>query len=159
MARQRRPKPPDRPSSPRHRQRKQPSDQTSQEAKRRTLHDLSREFLTQEQMVQLAQDETSTLDARIVVLIRASLLDNFLENAIELNFVSINRTRFDAIFRNTNAPLSSFSAKIAVAHALGIFGDEFRSQLDRIKTIRNVFAHTMLPLSFDDDLVLDECMK
>jgi len=123
------------------------------------LGDLSREFLTLEQLIQLTETEYTTLDPRSVVLTRASLIDNLLERVLDLNFVTISRARFNSIFRDTGAPLSSFHAKIAVAHALGMFGDEFRSQIDRVRLIRNAFAHTMLPLSFDDELVAQECMK
>jgi hypothetical protein len=43
------------------------------------------------------------------------------------------------------------------AHAMGIIGNELNSQLDRFRSIRNAFAHAMLSVSFDDELIAAEC--
>jgi hypothetical protein len=43
------------------------------------------------------------------------------------------------------------------AHAMGIIGNELKSQLDRFRSIRNAFAHAMLSVSFDDELIAAEC--
>jgi hypothetical protein len=45
------------------------------------------------------------------------------------------------------------------AHAMGIIGNELKSQLDRFRSIRNAFAHAMLSVSFDDELIAAECRK
>lgn len=46
------------------------------------------------------------------------------------------------------APLSDFSSKIKMARALGIISKDEKSQIDCIRSIRNAFAHTMSPISF-----------
>jgi hypothetical protein len=46
-------------------------------------------------------------------------------------------------------PLSTFSAKIDVAHAFEIIGDDEVSDFHAIRNIRNAFAHTTVPLHFD----------
>ncbi len=153
MARSRPPKPADRPSTPRR--------ATAQNGKPRpkTLRDISYEWPTPQQFAQWVHQEYENVDARSLVLVRVALLDQLLERALDLSFVSISRKHFDAIFRSTNAPLSPISAKIAVAHALGLFGDEFRTYLDRIRIIRNAFAHSMVPISFEHELVISECLR
>jgi hypothetical protein len=61
--------------------------------------------------------------------------------------------------QSRNAPLSTFSAKINVAFALGIFGKETKKQLDRVRNVRNHFAHLKDKVTFEDVEVRDECMK
>lgn len=104
-------------------------------------------------------DELDEMNDRAAALILAALLDNFLEMAIEVNFVSLSYAQRAAIFRSSEAPMSSFSAKIAIAHALGVYGDEIKRQIDRVRTIRNAFAHAVLHISFDEPIVLEECKK
>ena len=99
------------------------------------------------------------MDGRAVALIASSVLDTVLESAIKFHFIELGKRRFNAIFRNPTAPLSTFSAKITIGHALGIYGDELRSQMDRIRAIRNAFAHAMLSISFDDPVVAAVCLK
>lgn len=82
-----------------------------------------------------------------------------LERAIDLNFLLLSRKKDNALFRDKGAPLSSFSAKIAVAHALGIFDDEYRDQLDRFRAIRNTFAHAIRPFDFNEPTIATECLK
>ena len=45
-------------------------------------------------------------------------------------------------------PLSSFSAKILMAYALGVINRRTRANLEHIKELRNAFAHASKPLSF-----------
>lgn len=99
------------------------------------------------------------MDDRASALILSALIDIFLKMAIELQFVSLAESYKNDLFRSANAPLSSFAAKTVVAHALGIFDDETKRQIDRIRTIRNAFAHSVLPIGFDEPLVEGECQK
>jgi DNA-binding MltR family transcriptional regulator len=47
------------------------------------------------------------------------------------------------------APLSTFSAKIKIAYAMGIIGKLTRHDLEKLREIRNAFAHSIRHLSFD----------
>jgi hypothetical protein len=104
-------------------------------------------------------DSIYDLDARAAALILSSLADNLLETCIALHFVQLSKVRFNRMFRAPTAPLGTFSAKIAVAFALGIINSEVRSQLDRIRRIRNAFAHAMLTVSFEETPIAKECKK
>jgi hypothetical protein len=46
-------------------------------------------------------------------------------------------------------PLSSFSAKIELGFALGLYDDKLRHPLNMIRDVRNEFAHNMDATSFD----------
>src|SRR5215211_4864291 len=123
-----------------------------------TLHDLSRQIPTPDELKAFF-DSVKDMDGRAAALILASLVDNNLEACIGLRFVRLGKRRFDNMFRNPRAPLGSFSSRIAVAYALGIIDGEARCQLDRIRDIRNAFAHAMLVISFDDPLIAKACRK
>jgi hypothetical protein len=117
-----------------------------------SLYDLSKQLPTADEFAALMKDIDS-MDGRAAALILAAMIDNFLELAIITKFTNRDRRRLNAIFRSSTAPLTSLSAKISVAHALGLCGNELRIQLDRIRSIRNAFAHAMLSISFDDPLM------
>jgi hypothetical protein len=123
-----------------------------------TLHDLSRQLPTTAQFEELMQ-KLEGMDDRAAALILSAIIDNLLEYAIISRFVRLTKTKRDRIFRNPTAPLTSMSAKTTIAHAMGICGDEPRAQLDRIRSIRNTFAHAMLSVSFDDPTIAAECRK
>lgn len=123
-----------------------------------SLHDLSRQLPSAAQFEKIIT-EIDQMDGRAAALVLIALIDNLLEYSIRLNFVRLNDIRFKALFRNPTAPLSSLSAKINIGHALGIFSDEMRSQLDRMRSIRNAFAHTILAVTFNEPSIMGECNK
>jgi histone deacetylase complex regulatory component SIN3 len=55
-----------------------------------------------------------------------------------------------------NAPLGSFSARIAAAHAMGLISDAEQRECDLIRKVRNEFAHK-IKMSFDDKRVQGLC--
>jgi len=50
-----------------------------------------------------------------------------------------------------NGPISSFAAKIDMAYALGITADEVNLELNKIRKIRNLFAHAKASASLDTE--------
>jgi hypothetical protein len=123
-----------------------------------SLHELSRQLPSGDEYATFI-DSLHEIDARAAALVLASFIDSMLERAIDLNFLLLSRKKDNALFRDKGAPLSSFSAKIAVAHALGIFDDEYRDQLDRFRAIRNTFAHAIRPFDFNEPTIATECLK
>ena len=88
---------------------------------------------------------------RAAAILGAALLDAVLEEL--LLDVMVEGVKRDEIFEGT-APLSSFSAKIRIAYSLGLISAQERRDLDRIRKIRNDFAHSLDPnLSFGDPTV------
>jgi DNA-binding MltR family transcriptional regulator len=95
---------------------------------------------------------------RAAAILVASDLDNALERTILTRMISLNRTQYEELFVN-NAPLASFSAKIRMAHALGIIGKQVRIDLDCIRPIRNAFAHARKAIHFDTPEVAEACKR
>jgi len=71
---------------------------------------------------------------RAVVILQATMVEGILANAIESVLHSdLSKTKlFDF-----EGPLGTFSAKIAIAYALGIFGPKTKHDLDLIRRLRN----------------------
>src|SRR6266446_1480816 len=64
------------------------------------------------------------------------------------NGTSPRNTVRDRIFTG-NGPLATFSGKIEVGFAMGIYGPRARRDRHRIRKIRNRFAHELNPITFD----------
>jgi len=58
---------------------------------------------------------------------------------------------------NANGPLGTFSAKIKIGHALGIYTKGFREELDVMRHIRNAFAHSWEKLDFSSPAIIMGC--
>jgi hypothetical protein len=56
-----------------------------------------------------------------------------------------------------DGPLTNFSRKIAMGHALRIFGTTTQNNLTIIRHVRNAFAHAKIPIHFDTSEVKDLC--
>jgi hypothetical protein len=133
-----------------------PKKRASRGRNKPSLRDLPHQMPTDIEFERLIAD-MDALDARAAALIMGALIDNLLEYAIFHNFVDLTEPQFNSLFRDPTAPLTSFAAKTALAHALGVFGNEFKKQLDTVRAIRNTFAHTILPIDFDHPPVSAKC--
>lgn len=85
----------------------------------------------------------------------AALTETSLEQLIESRFLHTEPDLIGRIFLN-RGPLSDFDSKILIAHAFGIITGPLADQLHSIKAIRNAFAHTDRPLSFENEIVTRE---
>jgi len=94
---------------------------------------------------------------RATALIGGALLDTALKLLICTQFRELTNEQADDIFDGPTASLSSFSAKIRIAHALGFYGSKTLQDLERVKTIRNTFAHTLVPITFETEEVNAVC--
>lgn len=52
-------------------------------------------------------------------------------------------------------PLASFGARIMAAYCFGLISEDARTTLDRVRKIRNIFAHKVADLSFDSPQIYD----
>ncbi len=112
---------------------------------------------------------SSQLKSYVALLIRESdrgaavmagaLVENALEDAAKMVLVDPGKTALTKWFQGPNAPFASFSAKITLGRALGIYDEEFEQRLILIKNIRNAFAHASIPLTFSHPLLKAECSK
>jgi hypothetical protein len=93
--------------------------------------------------------EVKSQSDRGTAIIAGSVMEELTELVILKRLIELSGERKDALFDKMGAPLSSFSAKIEMAYALGIIVNEFRLALHLIREIRNKFAHRIEALTFD----------
>lgn len=90
------------------------------------------------------------LEARLEAALRGVLRDGLTGNGKDA-------TVQNEMFR-TSGPLGTFSAKIKLGFMLGLYGDTGRRNLERLKAIRNRFAHELGASSFADPEVRGLCV-
>ncbi|WP_153064519.1 hypothetical protein [Agrobacterium sp. LAD9] len=89
---------------------------------------------------------------RSVALVQTSVVEEHLRSAIERHFpgLATDPKVIERIFDPMkNGPLSTFTARVDVAFALGIIGKGALTTLKKIAEIRNLFAHRLEINSFD----------
>ncbi|MEM6587688.1 MAG: hypothetical protein AAF641_04520 [Pseudomonadota bacterium] len=91
---------------------------------------------------------------RGAVLVTAQMLDNTLEKLLRARLAEGKGA--DKLLKDEFAPLGTFSAKIAAAHALAIVPENWRRELDLLRDIRNKLAHS-ITARLDDQSILDKC--
>lgn len=97
------------------------------------------------QFIEIVDREPSDRSAAIMA---AGLLEQSLEVAIRSRLADPGDKIADSWFDGANAPFATFSAKITLGRALGIYGPEMEKRLSTIKNVRNVFAHRSTPIDF-----------
>lgn len=82
-------------------------------------------------------------------------LGAFAEEALGVLLAAFLRKNASTRYLTTgfNAPLGSFSTRIKGCHALGLITDEQFSDLERLRKLRNAFAHTWKSLSLSDQAI------
>lgn len=94
-------------------------------------------------------DELHRESDRAVALIAAAYLDLALKSVLEASLAGGDPV-VDRLLNGANAPLGTFSARIAMAYGLGHVGPNYFQTLDAVREIRNVFAHFRRNLTFED---------
>jgi DNA-binding MltR family transcriptional regulator len=91
---------------------------------------------------------------RACALLGSALLDAKLESIFRQSFKSYE----NELLGNFSSPLSTFSARIVLARALNWIDDAAYHDLNKIREIRNEFAHSFdHELSFGDQSISDRC--
>jgi len=96
---------------------------------------------------------------RAAVILSGAFLDNLLRELIG-SFMIDNTKIVDELLGTENvseAPLSSFSARIKTAYCLGLISKSEYDDLNLIKKIRNRFAHKLHGYTFDDQEIIMWC--
>lgn len=94
---------------------------------------------------------------RGTALVAAAWLDDALQARIRAAFRPDKGTA-DDLFR-PDGPLGSFSARIKLAYLLDLIEPTARKDLDRIRGIRNDFAHERKDLRFTSPSIRDRCRQ
>jgi len=93
---------------------------------------------------------------RGAALIAAAQVENVLRRLLEVALVDLTPDEWSALFER-DAPFSSFSKLIRVTYAFGLIDKEFRQSLDRIREIRNTFAHAASIVTFETEEIANAC--
>jgi hypothetical protein len=91
---------------------------------------------------------------RGAALAAAAFLDDLLQQTLAAFLIEGETT--SKLLNGFNAPLSSFAARIAAAHALGLISDDERAECELIRKVRNEFAHKV-KTSFEDERIRGLC--
>lgn len=97
-------------------------------------------------------------DDRAAAIVAGAQLENALEFTLIKRLPKLDKADFGSLF-HPDRPLSSFAAKIYLGHALGIYGENTRQDLNQIREIRNVFAHARRAVTFKTEEVAKHCSK
>ncbi len=93
-----------------------------------------------------------------IAVVGASYVEKALQAAITARLVPLPDDERDRLFDyNQNGPMADLSARIKMARALGIVGPKVKGDLERIREIRNSFAHALRLLKFEHEEVADFC--
>jgi hypothetical protein len=98
--------------------------------------------------------ELSRESDRGMVLIATSYIDDLLRQTIEAFLLESSSTK--ALLEGFNAPLGSFSTRIAAATAMGLISESESKEAHRLRKIRNLFAHHV-HVSFSDGNLISLC--
>jgi hypothetical protein len=88
--------------------------------------------------------------ARSTAIAGSAYLEHGLRTAI-IHYLrnTLSEAEQERLFVGDAAPLVTFADRINLAFALGILGNDSRSDFNAIRLIRNVFAHSVIDVEFD----------
>jgi hypothetical protein len=83
---------------------------------------------------------------RVAAILGSALVENELLHLLETRFWDEGDR--EALFHNKGAPLQTFSSRILISKALGLISSAMAAELNRVRAIRNMFAHALLSVDF-----------
>ena len=93
---------------------------------------------------------------RVAVLLGATIVDTHLERLLSKFFVrGLKESKELLSSSNASAPLLSFSARTKIAYCLGLIEKTEFEDLNKIREIRNAFAHNLFECDFSTKAVSD----
>jgi hypothetical protein len=95
---------------------------------------------------------------RVVALVCGSLIERALEHGIASRLRVMRSKRHKEIF-DSGGVLIGLQSKIRMGYALNLYGDKTYAELDRIREIRNVFAHSAHAVRFATPRIARHCRK
>ena len=117
--------------------------------------EFERYFRLQEMQLEFAQlFDYGIENDRAVAIVGPAFLDTMLTDML-VNFL-VDDPKEVARVMEPDAPLGTFSAKVALAYCLGLIGETIKADLRLVGKIRNRFAH-QLRVGFDDPQIKGWC--
>lgn len=93
---------------------------------------------------------------RAVAIIGGTRAEDALEFALTRKMRRLSSSDSDGLFVG-DSPLATFSAKIKIGYAFKLFNSDTRNELDKIRELRNAFAHSRRRLTFKTKQVIAVC--
>ena len=109
-------------------------------------------------------DELNGASDRAAAILASAYFEGKLGDAIMRRFTQANSAFFEQmelgnkVFKDYN-PIRDFAAKIEIGFALGLYNNEIRKNLQKIRQARNKFAHASKPVEFDDAEIANICRQ
>jgi len=103
--------------------------------------------------------EIENSNNRTTAIVGAGLIENNLAIAILCRFRELTDGQQKELCDKENSALGTFSRKIQIGFAMGLFEQRVKDDLNAIRRIRNAFAHRIEVRSFDHDEVRADCDK
>jgi len=91
-----------------------------------------------------------------MVLVACSFIDGQLAAALRAKLLDVPTV--EKLLEGFNAPLGTFSARIAISRALGVISAVEHAECERLRKVRNEFAHRV-HCSFDDEKIEAICRE
>jgi hypothetical protein len=88
-----------------------------------------------------------------LAIVIAAIYDNKLEQCLRLAMPPMTKKLYNELFDSMHGALGSFANKITMAYALKIITSDIYSDLNKIRKIRNTFAHSKDILSFESESI------
>jgi DNA-binding MltR family transcriptional regulator len=111
----------------------------------------------QKTVLEVLDAEFAGASDRAAVIVAAAVLDDALRDLLRSSMVEEALQASD-IF-SPSQPLGSLSARVKLAHLLGLIDESEKRRLTLIARVRNDFAHLASDLSFATPSVLDRCRE
>jgi len=131
---------------------------SSRGRKKATLYDLSRQSLRPDHRAAYIKELLGESD-RAAALVAAAEIESYLAHLLMFKFTQLSKEERDEMFFGRNGPLAEFGDRINVAYGLGAIDAGERDDLHSIRRIRNAFAHSVIPLTFENELIAKECER
>ncbi|MBC6973036.1 hypothetical protein H9I32_11800 [Bacillus sp. Xin] len=100
------------------------------------------------------EKEITNQSDRAIAIIVASILEIQLKDILK-QFM-IKEKDIDKDLFEGNSALSNFSSKIKACYYLGLISQDEYKNLDRIRKIRNMFAHQIINISFENNQSIND---
>lgn len=123
-------------------------------SKRDKLRGLTKQFPTPTDLAGTFEALREDTD-RSVAMVCAAIAENVLERILVQRLERGGPDLLNQLFNN-RGPLSDFQSKILIAHAFGVIPINMASELQRVRHIRNVFAHATIPVTFQTPEIAEE---
>lgn len=119
-----------------------------------SLEDLSKRDPTSGELTMSLWEMHNGSD-RVAAILGSALVENELMHLLETKFWDDGDR--NALFNSKGAPLQTFASRILMAKALGLISAKMAGELNRVRSIRNTFAHALLSIDFAHPEVAAYC--